>query len=34
MTIGMVRQPAEACLTLAERLGSHSVATPPISGIN
>jgi hypothetical protein len=34
MTIGMVRQPAEACLTLAERLGSHGVATPPISGIN
>jgi hypothetical protein len=34
MTIGMLRQPAEACLTLAERLGSHGVATPPISEIN
>jgi hypothetical protein len=34
MTIGMVRQQAEACLTLAGRLGSRGIATPPVSGID
>jgi hypothetical protein len=34
MTIGMVRQQAEACLTLAGRLGSRGIATPPVSGMD
>jgi hypothetical protein len=32
MTIGMVRQQAEACRTLAGRLGSHGIAISPVSG--
>jgi hypothetical protein len=34
MTIGMVRQQAEACRILAGRLGSHGITMSPASGID